>query len=154
MFGRFFKELAKGVDETSEMMIDATHRGAHPTADSRLKKGALPRYIGRTQDGLHSKLYAVCNSAGLPIDLFLTAYRVDDYAGAAVLLGTKPTAKVVLAYKGYGADWLRDSLSDRKVEPSIASKSNRKIQIPDNRTHPPVGNFTWHREQVDPQCLS
>ena len=41
-----------------------------------------------------------------------------------------PAAKVLLADKGYDADWLRDALTDRKIAACIPSKSNRKIQIP------------------------
>lgn len=58
-----------------------------------------------------------------------------------------PAAKVLLADKGYDADWLRDALADRKIEavfgefdppdqilfPQTPSKSNRKIQIPHDR---------------------
>lgn len=41
-----------------------------------------------------------------------------------------PPAKVLLADRGYDADWLRDTLAGRKIEACIPSKSNRKIQIP------------------------
>ena len=44
-----------------------------------------------------------------------------------------PAAKVLLADRGYDADWLRDALADRKIEAYIPSKSNRKIQIPHDR---------------------
>ncbi len=44
-----------------------------------------------------------------------------------------PAAKVLLADKGYDADWLRDALADRRIEACIPSKSNRKIQIPHGR---------------------
>ena len=44
-----------------------------------------------------------------------------------------PAARVLLADKGYDADWLRDALVDRKIEACIPSKSNRKIQIPHDR---------------------
>jgi len=44
-----------------------------------------------------------------------------------------PAAKVLLADRGYDADWLRNALADRKIEACIPSKSNRKIQIPHDR---------------------
>ena len=65
--------------------------------------------------------------------MFLSAGQVSDYTGAAALLGTMPAAKVLLADRGYDADWLRDALADRKIEAYIPSKSNRKIQIPHDR---------------------
>jgi len=46
------------------LMIDATHLKAHRKASSLLKKGGVPRRIGRTKGGLNSKLHAVCDSRG------------------------------------------------------------------------------------------
>jgi transposase len=40
---------------------------------------------------------------------------------------------VLLADRGYDADWLRDALADRQTEACIPSKSNRKIPIPHDR---------------------
>ena len=51
--------------------------------------------------------------------LFLSAGQISDYTGAAALLGTMPAAKVLLADKGYDADWLREALADRKIETCI-----------------------------------
>ncbi len=42
VFGRIFVELAKGGDDTEEIMIDATHLKAHRKAASLLKKGLFP----------------------------------------------------------------------------------------------------------------
>jgi transposase len=49
------------------------------------------------------------------------------------LLGTTPAARVLLADKGYDADWLRDGIADRQTGACIPSKSNRKIQRPHDR---------------------
>ncbi len=49
---------------------------------------------------MNSKLHAVCDSEGQPRPLFLTAGQVSDYTGAAALLSTLPSAKVLLADKG------------------------------------------------------
>ena len=66
--------------------------------------------------------------------MFLTAGQVSDNTGAAALLATMPPAKTLLADRGYDADWLRDALAERGIEACIPSKSNRKIQIPYDRT--------------------
>ncbi len=44
-----------------------------------------------------------------------------------------PPAKVLLADRGYDADWLRKALAERQTEACIPSKSNRKIQIAHDR---------------------
>ena len=54
---------------------------------------------------------------------------MSDYKGAAVMLPAMPKAKLLLADKGYDADWFRAALK-RRIEACIPSKSNRKIAIP------------------------
>ena len=82
---------------------------------------------------MNSKLHAVCDSEGRPRALFLTAGQVSDFTGAAALLSSLPKANVMLADRGYDADWFRNALADRRVEACIPSKSNRKTQIPHDR---------------------
>ncbi len=92
-------------------MIDATHLKAHRTASSLgVKKGGRGRLIGRTKGGMNTKLHAVCDSHGRPIDLFLTAGPVSDYIGARALVSGLPDAKGLLGDRGYDADWFREAL--------------------------------------------
>ena len=44
--------------------------------------------------------------------MFLSAGQTSDYTGAAALLSVMPQAKVLLADRGYDADWLRNTLID------------------------------------------
>ena len=46
------------------------------------------------------------------------------------MLKALPNAKVLLADKGYDADWFRDALADRKITTCIPSRANRKVPIP------------------------
>ncbi len=55
---------------------------------------------------------------------------MSDYKGAALMLPVLPKAKVLLADKGYDADWFRAALAERGVAACIPSKSNRKVAIP------------------------
>ena len=41
---------------------------------------------------------------------------------------------ILLGDRGYDADWLRQALIARGIEPCIPSKANRKVQIPHDRT--------------------
>ena len=133
VFGRILIELTNQAEDTEEIMIDATHLKAHWTAASLVKRGVLPRFLGRTKGGLNSKLHVICDGQGRPLRMFLSAGQVSDYIGAAALLSSMPQAKVLLADKGYDADWFRDALADRGIEACIPSKSNRKIQIPHDK---------------------
>ena len=42
---------------------------------------------------MNTKLHAICDSQGRPIDLFVTAGQVSDYIGARALLGGLPNVK-------------------------------------------------------------
>ncbi|CDZ60065.1 Transposase orfA IS5 family element [Neorhizobium galegae bv. orientalis] len=65
VFNRILAELTAKRGKPEQLMIDATHLKAHRTAASLLKKGDVPRRIGRTVDSLvgsqishHSEAYA------------------------------------------------------------------------------------------------
>src|SRR5437660_5229399 len=60
VFNRIFAALAAKGGKSDQLMIDATHLKAHRTAASLLKRGALPRCIGRIKGGLNFKLHVVC----------------------------------------------------------------------------------------------
>ena len=44
----------------------------------------------RTKDGLHSKLYAVCDDTGTPVRLLLTEEQTNDDTGERRLLPSLP----------------------------------------------------------------
>jgi hypothetical protein len=58
VFDRIFAALAGESAATDTVMVDRAHLKGHRTAASLLKKGAVPRRIGRTKGGLNSKLQA------------------------------------------------------------------------------------------------
>ena len=57
--------------------------------------------------------------------LHLTAGQVSDYKGAKALLDELPKAKALLADRGYDANWFRDALQKKDIEPCIPPKKNR-----------------------------
>jgi len=59
--------------------------------------------------------------------------QTSDYTGAAALLSSLPAAKVLLADRGYDADWFRAALADRGIKACIPQKSNRKLHIPHDK---------------------
>ena len=71
--------------------------------------------IGRTKGGLNSKLHAVTDAKGRPIQMYLSAGQTSDDTGAAGLVSAMPAAKVLLADRGYDADWFRNTLIDMGI---------------------------------------
>ncbi len=114
--------LASEGTEQKTIMIDATYPKAHRTASSlRAKKGEADdqrgRLIGRTKDGLNTRLHAVTDAKGRPLKLFMTAGQVSDDTGAAALPDSLPAAEWMLADRDHDADWFRDALQDKGIRP-------------------------------------
>jgi len=58
--------------------------------------------------------------------MFLSAGQTSDYTGAAAFVGSLLKAGVLLADRGYDADWFRNALTDMGIQPCIPSRKNRK----------------------------
>ena len=54
---------------------------------------------------------------------------MSDYKGAAILLGSLPEAKELLADRGYDATWFRIALLNRGITLCIPSKKNRNQPV-------------------------
>ena len=74
---------------------------------------------------MNTKLHAVCDSQGRPINLFVTAGQVSDYIGARALLSSLPSVEWLLWGRGYDADWFREALQDKGIRPCIPGRKSR-----------------------------
>ncbi len=115
--------LAAEHGEEKTVMIDATYLKAHRTATSMAaKKGGRGRLIGRITGGMNTKLHAICDSQGRPLNLFVTAGQVSGYVGARALLSSLPSVDWLLGDRGYDADWFREALEDRGISACIPGR--------------------------------
>ena len=78
---------------------------------------------------MNSKLHVLADALGRPINMFLSAGQTSDYIGARALLASIPQAGVLLGDRGYDADWFRNALTERDIQPCIPSRRGRKITI-------------------------
>ncbi|WP_317387004.1 IS5 family transposase [Tritonibacter scottomollicae] len=85
--------------------------------------------IGRTKGGMNTKLHAICDSQGRPINLFVTAGQVSDYIGARALVSSLPDAEWLLGDRGYDADWFREALEDKGIRACIPGRKQRKTPV-------------------------
>ena len=72
--------------------------------------------MGRSRGGLTSKIHAVVDTNGLPVRLALTAGEAHDNRLADKLLSRLKSGSMLLADRGYDADWIR-ALAARKGAP-------------------------------------
>ena len=63
--------------------------------------------MGRSRGGLTSKIHAVVDTNGLPVRLALTAGEAHDNRLAGKLLSRLKSGSMLLADRGYDADWIR-----------------------------------------------
>src|SRR5690348_1444083 len=100
--------------------------GSGASARRRGKKGVSDHCMGRSRGGLTTKIHALVEGRGLPLRLVLTGGQVHDTQAAAELLAALPQETVVVADKGYDADWIRELIESQDAAPNIPAKSSRR----------------------------
>ncbi|GAB4275890.1 MAG: hypothetical protein Kow0013_29840 [Pararhodobacter sp.] len=78
---------------------------------------------------MNTKLHAICDSQGRPLNLFVTAGQVNDDIGARTLLNSLPDVEWLLGDRGYDPDWFRDALKDKGIRACIPGRKQRKTTV-------------------------
>ena len=78
---------------------------------------------------MNTKLHAICDSKGRPINFFVSAGQVSDYIGARALPSSLPGADWLLGNWGYDADWFREALQDKGIRACIPGRKQRKTPV-------------------------
>ena len=92
---------------------------------------------------MDTKLYTVTDAKGCPLKFFMTAGQVNDYTGAAALLGSMPRAEWLIADRGYDDDWFREALRDNTK--SLVSPPGSHDAKPSNLTDAATNAATGSR---------
>ena len=61
--------------------------------------------------------------------MLLSEGQMSDYKGARLIVDALPPARHLLADRGYDADWFRDALRGKGIEPCIPPKKNRQRKV-------------------------
>src|SRR5437899_6445872 len=85
--------------------------------------------MGRSRGGLTSKIHAVVDTNGLPVHLALTPGEAHDNRLCSVLLSVLLPQTMLLADRGYDADWIRELARQQGAWANIPPKRNRKDPI-------------------------
>jgi transposase len=97
--------LAAGHDAAVQMIdtsIIRVHQHGACIADNNYQD------MGRSRGGLTSKIHAVVDTNGLPVHLALTPGEAHDNRLCSVLLSALLPQTMLLADRGYDADWIRE----------------------------------------------
>ena len=82
--------------------------------------------MGRSRGGLTTKIHALTDARGLPVELVLTPGQAGDCPVAAQLLGHLRENTILLADKAYDADWLRRQIEAAGAAPNIPAMRHRR----------------------------
>jgi transposase len=85
--------------------------------------------MGRSRGGLTSKIHAVVDTNGLPVHLALRPGEPHDNRLCSVLLSALLPQTMLLANRGYDADWIRELARQQGAWANIPPKRNRKDPI-------------------------
>jgi transposase len=85
--------------------------------------------MGRSRGGLTSKIHAVVDSNGLPVLLGLTAGEAHDNRLADKLLSRLKSGSMLLADRGYDADWIRALTAKKGALANIPPRCNRNEPV-------------------------
>ena len=130
VWGRIIDALAAAHDAAVQMIdtsIARVHQhGACITRNQR-------QSIGRSRGGLTSKIHAVVDSNGLPVRLALSSGEAHDVRLAGKLLSRLKSGSMLLADRGYDADWIRELAMKKGAWANIPPKSIaaiRSVSVP------------------------
>ena len=103
------------------------------------------QHIGRSRDGLTSKIHVVVDGNGLPVQLGLTGGQAHD--------NRLPRRARLLADRGYDPDWIRAFVTEQGAWANIPPKRNRKDPIcfsPYSLPRPQPGRAVLQQDQTVP----
>jgi transposase len=103
VWGRIMDSLAAAHDAAVQMIdtsIVRVHQHAACIARNRSQS------MGRSRGGLTSKIHAVVDTNGLPVRLGVTAGEAHNNRLALSLLSRLRSGSMLLADRGYDADWI------------------------------------------------
>ena len=112
-------EAVTAVDDADVQMIESSSVRVYQHAANTKERGG-DRCMGRSRGGLTTKIPALTDSHGSPLELVLTPGQAADCPTAAKLLGRLREGTILLADKAYDADWLRRSIEAAGAAPEYS----------------------------------
>ena len=125
IWANVFEQISTDSDDESKM-LDSTVIRAHQHAAGAIG-GQGNQALGRSSGGFSTKIHAVVDALGYPVEIELSAGQVHDSVPAKDLL-TDQKAEYVIADKAYDCNDLIELIESQGSEAVIPSRRNRKEQ--------------------------
>jgi transposase len=112
--------------DLQSVLIDSTVIRAHPCAAGASGSDAEAEALGRSRGGFGTKVHAITDALGNPLDFVLTGGQASDIGQAERLLELTPEgAEAFVGDKGYDSDALIQAIAARGMEPVIPPRRHR-----------------------------
>jgi transposase len=130
-YNRFARWGRAGVWDQIMDALAAMHDAAVQMIDTSIVRvhqhgaciaGNNQQHMGRSRGGLTTKIHAVVDTNGLPVQIGLTPGETHDNQLCSVLLSELRPQTMLLADRGYDADWIRAFASDQGAWANIPPK--------------------------------
>ncbi len=137
VFKRFSRWCAYGVWEAihkqcihlpdlQTVFIDSTVNRAHACAAGAANSNAEDEALGRSRGGFSTKIHAITDALGNPLDFLLTGGQASDIGQAETLLELAPEgAEALSGDKGYDSDAFIDAIKAYGMSAVIPPRGNR-----------------------------
>jgi transposase len=126
LWSRLMDALASAHDVAVQMIDTSIVRvHQHAACITQNKRQSM----GQSRGGLTSKIHAVVDTNGLPVRLGLTSGEAHDSRLAFRLLSRLRSGSMLLADRGYDADWIRAFAAEKGAWANVPPRSNRKEPI-------------------------
>jgi transposase len=132
-YNRFVRWRCAGVWD--RILTAVSHRGSDdrqhdsPRSPARDIQNGAGEDLGRSRGGLTTKIHAVVDADGLPLQVSITGGQQHDSLAARALLEGVPNGGMVLADKAYDATEIRMFVSSRGGWANIPPRRNRRDPI-------------------------
>ncbi len=78
---------------------------------------------------MNTRLHAICDSQGRPLNLFVAAGQVSDHIDARASQSSLPDVDWLLGDRGYDAEWFRKALEDNGIRACVPGCKQRKTTV-------------------------
>ena len=121
-----------GVEIPRQSLSDRQHHCESPPRGKRRKRGEKNQAIGISRGGRTTKIHAIVDSKGRPLNFIVTGGQVHDSQVVEEVLNTPKAPLAVTADKAYDSEKVRQQIKDEGALPVIPSRSNatRKAYCP------------------------
>ena len=121
-----------GIEIARQSVSDRQHDRESPSRGKRRKRGEQNQAIGISRGGRSTKIHAIVDSKGRPLNFTVTGGQVHDSQVVGDVLDTPRPPLAVTADKAYDSQKVRQQIKDEGALPVIPSRSNatRKAYCP------------------------